>query len=251
VSLEIEAAGMGGITRDRLIERLPYPPSETRRLLARLVDQGTVKRFDADSEAVVHVGPFDELGGRIVAVVQDLAAAAPMADGFGRQEVFSRLGREIPPRLFRLAVDREIKAGRLEGDPDSVAPAGSADRQALKDLAEKVRLAVEKAGYEPPKAADLARQLGVAESDVKDLLAGHIKAGRLVRAKDDLAFGAEVVAALRERLVAYLTAHGEISPTEFKEMCGVSRKYLIPLAELFDEQKVTLRIGNLRKLRNP
>ena len=46
-----------------------------------------------------------------------------------------------------------------------------------------------------------------------------------------------------------LTEHGEIEPAGFKELTGVTRKYLIPLAELFDERKVTLRIGNVRKLR--
>lgn len=249
--LEIHAASMGGITAVRLIERVPYSPAETRRLLAKLIDQGAVKRFDKESQAVVHTGPYELLGERILRVVEDLAEASPMAEGFGRQEVFSRLGAAIPQRLFRMAVDRLVKKGRLEGDKDSVAPAGSADRQALKDLAEKVRVAVESAGHQPPKAAGLADQLGVAVSDVKDILAGHIKAGRLLRAKDDLTFGAQVVARLKERLVAYLREHGEINPTEFKEMCGVSRKFLIPLSELFDEHKVTLRIGNIRKLREP
>jgi len=251
LSLEIEAAGMGGISAALLTERVPYAPAETRSLVAKLVDQGVVKRFDKESQAVVHAGPFDLLGDRIERVVEDLAEASPMADGFGRQEVYSRLGASIPQRLFRMSVDRLVKKGRLEGDLDSVAPAGSADRQAIKDLAEKVRVAVESAGYKPPKAAGLADQLGVAVGDVRDILAGHIKAGRLVRAKDDLTFGARVVADLKEKLVAYLQDHGEISPTQFKEMCGVSRKFLIPLAELFDERKVTLRIGNVRKLRNP
>ena len=76
-----------------------------------------------------------------------------------------------------------------------------------------------------------------------------IKAGRLVRAKDDFVFGAQVVEALQARLVAFLEEHAEISPTEFKELTGVTRKYLIPLSELFDERKVTLRVGNARKLR--
>jgi len=250
IALEIEAAGMGGITAARLAERVPYAPAETRRLLAKLTDQGVVKRFDKESQAVVHTVPFVLLGERIFQVVTELAGSSPMAEGFGRQEVYSRLGASIPQRLFRMAVDRLVKNGQLEGDLDSVAPSGSADRQAHNELAERVRVTVERAGYEPPKPADLAGQLGVDVSDVKDLLAGHIKAGRLVRAKDDLTFGAQVVAELKERLVTYLREHGEISPTEFKEMCGVSRKYLIPLAELFDEHKVTLRIGNARKLRS-
>ncbi len=251
VSMEVQAAGMGGIAADRVVERVPFPPSTTRRLLGKLVERGTLRRFDKESQAAVHAEPFERLTERIAAVVDDLSEASPMADGFGRQEVYSRLGAAIPQRLFRVAVDQLVKRGRLEGDASSVSPAGSGDRLALRELAERVRSAVEEAGYEPPKAAALADQLGVAVGDVKDIVAGHIKAGRLVRAKDDLAFGAGVVAALEQELVAYLREHGEISPSQFKQMCGVSRKYLIPLAELFDERKVTLRVGNVRRLRSP
>jgi selenocysteine-specific elongation factor len=36
---------------------------------------------------------------------------------------------------------------------------------------------------------------------------------------------------------------------EFKEMTGLSRKYIIPLLEHFDATKVTLRVGDKRVLR--
>jgi selenocysteine-specific elongation factor len=49
--------------------------------------------------------------------------------------------------------------------------------------------------------------------------------------------------------VDFLKDNGEISTPRFKDMTGVSRKYLIPLAEHFDSQNVTIRIGDIRKLR--
>ena len=42
---------------------------------------------------------------------------------------------------------------------------------------------------------------------------------------------------------------GEITTPQFKEMTAVSRKYVIPLAEYFDSKNVTLRVGDVRKLR--
>ena len=35
----------------------------------------------------------------------------------------------------------------------------------------------------------------------------------------------------------------------FKTLTGASRKWAIPLAEYFDQKKITLRIGDVRKLR--
>jgi selenocysteine-specific elongation factor len=49
--------------------------------------------------------------------------------------------------------------------------------------------------------------------------------------------------------VAFLNQQGEISTPQFKDMTGASRKYVIPLIEYFDTKSVTIRIGDIRKLR--
>jgi selenocysteine-specific elongation factor len=74
--------------------------------------------------------------------------------------------------------------------------------------------------------------------------------GMIIKAKEDLYFDAQAVKDLQKRLVDFLKTHGEISTPQFKEMAQVSRKYLIPLIEYFDAQNVTIRIGDIRKLRN-
>ena len=76
------------------------------------------------------------------------------------------------------------------------------------------------------------------------------EAEMIVKVKEDLYFNADAVKDLQKRLVDFIKTHGEISTPQFKEMTGVSRKYLIPLIEYFDAQNVTIRIGDIRKLRN-
>ncbi len=58
-----------------------------------------------------------------------------------------------------------------------------------------------------------------------------------------------MLAALEARLRGYLADHAEISPQGWKDLTGTSRKFSIPLAEYFDAQKVTLRVGDQRRLR--
>jgi selenocysteine-specific elongation factor len=73
--------------------------------------------------------------------------------------------------------------------------------------------------------------------------------GILVKTKEEIYFHAAAMAELQGRLIAWLKEHGEITTSQFKEMTGVSRKYTIPLLEYFDGQKVTIRVGEVRKLR--
>jgi selenocysteine-specific elongation factor len=60
---------------------------------------------------------------------------------------------------------------------------------------------------------------------------------------------ADAVAELRARLIAFLDEHKAINAQQWKELTGASRKYSIPLAEYFDAEKVTLRVGDVRRRR--
>jgi selenocysteine-specific elongation factor len=72
---------------------------------------------------------------------------------------------------------------------------------------------------------------------------------QLIRVKPDLFVHADVIAELRTRLSAFLDAHKTIDAQQWKEMTGASRKFSIPLAEYFDADKLTLRVGDLRRKR--
>ena len=60
---------------------------------------------------------------------------------------------------------------------------------------------------------------------------------------------ADIVAALRTKLVAFLDAHKTIDAQQWKDLTGASRKFTIPLAEFFDSEKLTLRVGEVRRKR--
>ena len=72
-----------------------------------------------------------------------------------------------------------------------------------------------------------------------------------VKVKPDLVMHAKVVDEVRGRLVAFLEKHGTIDAQQWKELTGASRKFTIPLAEYFDGEKLTLRVGEVRRLRAP
>ena len=60
---------------------------------------------------------------------------------------------------------------------------------------------------------------------------------------------ADIVSALRTKLVAFLEVNKTIDAQQWKDLTGASRKFTIPLAEYFDAEKVTLRVGDVRRKR--
>ena len=67
--------------------------------------------------------------------------------------------------------------------------------------------------------------------------------------KPDLFVHADAIAKLRAKLLAFLDANKTIDAQQWKDLTGASRKFTIPLAEYFDAEKLTLRVGDVRRKR--
>ena len=104
-------------------------------------------------------------------------------------------------------------------------------------------------GVEPLRPKDVPAAVGLAEPHARTMLDRLIAGKHLLKIKPDLYMHADVVAALRARLVAFLDAHKTIDAQQWKELTGASRKLTIPLAEYFDGEKLTLRVGDVRRRR--
>jgi selenocysteine-specific elongation factor len=116
-------------------------------------------------------------------------------------------------------------------------------------LKEKVASLLAKGGLTPAWLAELPAAAGASASDVQAVLKLLLAEGRVVRVSSELWFDAAAIAGLREKLVGFLRERREISTQEFKDLVGATRKHVIPLAEYFDREKVTLRVGEKRVLR--
>jgi selenocysteine-specific elongation factor len=117
------------------------------------------------------------------------------------------------------------------------------------DVKDKILKTYLNAGLQPPYFKELAKSLDTDVKRSREVLMHLVNEGTIVKVKEELFFHAEAINSLKKRLVIFLEAQGEITTPQFKEMTGVSRKYVIPLAEHFDSTNATLRVGDVRKLR--
>jgi selenocysteine-specific elongation factor len=118
----------------------------------------------------------------------------------------------------------------------------------LAPLAERLTALYRDAALQPPRPVEAAAALGADAKELDRALDLLVRGGTLLRIKD-LIFDRSAVETLRTRLTAYLQERKEITPQDWKDMVGASRKFAIPLAEHFDAEKLTMRVGEVRKLR--
>jgi selenocysteine-specific elongation factor len=114
---------------------------------------------------------------------------------------------------------------------------------------EALELTFRAAAYQPPSADEALEAHKLTQAEDRELLQVLVDQQKLVRLKGDLFYHRDVFEAIERQLRTYLEAKGEITAGEFRDLMQISRKYAIPLLEHFDNQRLTMRIGDKRVLR--
>ncbi|MBM4371434.1 MAG: selenocysteine-specific translation elongation factor [Deltaproteobacteria bacterium] len=177
-------------------------------------------------------------------------AASPRRPAMPREELRSQLPGVEDPRFFHALCDRWVADGDLEGGEQGLRlPGFSVDLgERFLGLAGTLEERLLAAGMTPPTLGELRDAFP--GRDLADALEHLVSEGRVVRVSPELLFHREVLDRIREQLVSWLTTRGTITTQEFKEVTGLTRKYLIPLAEHFDAVRLTVRTADSsRRLR--
>ncbi|MEO6952965.1 MAG: selenocysteine-specific translation elongation factor [Polyangia bacterium] len=231
--LEIARAGELGLGRSSLRRRLPWSDAALSTALQMLSTARAIVRYDTD----VYIDSTS------LGALELRATAAVLAAGeVPRESVRSRVTDD--PRLLALVIERLVERQVIRRDRELL----MAPRTIEDATSARLERRLVEAGLEPPRIVELAVLLDVTPQVVDKSIATLVRAGRAVRLKE-LCYAQATLDALSVRLVAYLEAHGTITPQAWKTLTGVSRKFGIPLAEHFDAVRLTLRVGDDRKLR--
>jgi len=177
----------------------------------------------------------------------------PLEPGLEMESLRTSLPWDVPPRQFRWCIERLVAAGRLVRE-DSVVRAPShrveLGHQA-RVLGERLEQTLAAHGFTPPDVRQLEGELGVSRAALTATLGVLATERRVVRVAPDLYFAPAAAAEARRRLAEHCRAHGGITAAEFRDLIGASRKFAIAFLEWCDRTGVTLRVGDVRKLRHP
>ena len=216
-----------------------------------LLSQKIVVQTDKENRIFVHRDTLTDIRHKMLAHLTTYHTANPLKPGMPKEELKSKFPRAMSPKLLTLVLNQAIKDGEIVSDEEIVHLADHKVSLGIDqaDLKKNILEAYVQGGLTPPYFKELAENLGIDRIRGRDVLMLLVDEGRLIKVKEDLYFDRQAVAALQERTVAFLQRNEEMGAPQFKEIAQVSRKYLIPLIEYFDSTNVTIRIGDIRKLR--
>lgn len=247
----LKRSGLEGISLNRLVTRTGISPGKQQAVLEELFSTKSALLLDREERGAISWGAYEKLTRDILTYLDDYHRRFPLKKGPSREELRISLRRRITPRLFNKALlDLENRV-LISVDGDSIARKGhdvrlGGDMGKLKNSLVKV---YREAGLTPPSTKEVIERLEAGEGDTKKILAHLVEENILIKINDDMYFDRGALERLKTEYRSRLLEKERFTPADFKEMTGLSRKYIIPLMEYFDKTNLTIRVGNERRLR--
>jgi selenocysteine-specific elongation factor len=245
----ISKGGFAGVDEARLSILIGKDSLYTAGLTGNLEKAGKIKII---GKTAIQIYSFDTYKKTLLSIIHDFTKKNPLKVGISKEELRTKLPR-VDHQIFQSALDECVRNGNVEVEKDKVKVRNATEGMAGKAIGEDENLILKtllKYGLTPPGLKELSTETGKKEKDMRDILNRLSFEGKAVKIKGDMYFHRDTIEDLKQKAIVYLTAKKEMTPSDFKSVVDVSRKYMIPLLEYLDEIKLTIRVGDKRILRS-
>jgi selenocysteine-specific elongation factor len=251
VRFYLAEAGPAGRSRPALAAMLPWEPTDLAPLLNALVQRGEALLYDPENQRYILTDTARALEEDIHRHLKAYHQKNPLKPGLSKEELRRKLPPQMEVRLFNDLLGRLARQKQVALEKDLVRLASHRVQLATdqEDVTRRLEVLYKRGRLSPPTLKEVEAALKLPLAKLQPLLAVLVNQGSLVKVKEDLYFHTEAVAQLKAALVDFLKKNGEISVMQFKDLTQTSRKFTIPLLEHFDTNRVTVRVGEARRLR--
>jgi len=247
----IKDNGLRGISFHGLMEETNLSRKELETILNEALKRMEIYKVDLTPPIYLHTDLIQELSGEIETALKSFHKANPLKEGMEKEVLRSQIVPEMDKRFWDHLLTVVSEGGKFVVQQDTVRL--SSHSQKVDPAFQKTIKAVEesllKGGTKPPTLKELSAHLGTSPDQLKTILAFLVKEGKCVKLTEEIYMDTEAFEQIKEASIAFLKKNGELTVQSFKELTGLSRKFAVPILELFDKQRITIRIDQKRVLR--
>jgi len=241
--IKIRDCGLNGLNRSVIEGWVKAELDVIEDALNALLKKGLVLSIDGK---LISKESFENFSGRVISTVERFHKDNPLRLGMQKDSLrayFKGMGQRPFDALLSLVEDLIVEKDivRLKNFRISIA---EEKRQSMG----RILNILEEAGFQPPMKAELAKMLSISEREITELLRILTSEGRLVRINDSLFLPVSAYRRMLSLLKDFFRQKTEMSVSEFRDMLNTTRKYALPYLEHLDSSKVTLRVGDMRRL---
>lgn len=197
------------------------------------------------SKALITNKPYwDQLTISVITELENYHSEYPLRMGMPREELKSRL--KITQRLYNAAVKEWVKQGILQGyGPIIYRPNHTIRFTQTQEIAIESLLAkFLKSPYSPPSVKESKEEVG------EDVFNALVDQGRLILLSSDVVFSKKGYEDMVDEIKQLLVERDTLKAAEARDHFKTSRKYVLAMLEHLDDIGITVREGDLRRLKN-
>ncbi len=249
----LERAREFGLSEEKIALKISIFGQALKRILSELTYQGEIKQIKTERKTLyLSKKIYDKVKLEILEYLRRFHKKFPLKPGLSKEELWHRMPSGFEVRVFEKMLEELIETGDLIREREIIRL--STHKIVLPEELEKLKRQIEKAfreeGFQPRDKDEILsgfRENPALTMEIFELL---LQEGKLVCLKEGIVFHAEILEELKKRVFEFFKHNEKIAVGDLRKLTnGASRKYLIPLLEYLDHEKVTIRVGDKRILR--
>ncbi len=229
---------------------LGFSPEAIQRQLKEVTGKETVVVVPAPVPVLVQPRLIAQLEEETLRLVSGFHAENPLLRGISREELRTRVFRDLPVEVYRHCLERLAERRKIALQDETVSLHGrsvqlSEDGLRLK---ERIEALFRQSGYQPPAMGEVIASLESNPEETRKILFWMIREKMLVKVSEELTYHREVLDEIKSRIRSGFAPGSRFGVAEFKQLFDLTRKHAIPLLEYLDRERFTRRQGNDRIL---
>jgi selenocysteine-specific elongation factor len=240
--VKIFQGGLQGVAMADIAAWIKVEPSELQSEISKLAKEGKIFQYEG---RIIHQEKYAEFEQEVAETLAGFHKSNPLKPGMSK-EALRALHKGIDQKLFEILLG-QISDVVLERELIRLKTFKIALTQDKKVLKDKILKALEQSEFQPPSKDELAKSISIKPQEAGELLKIMTAEKSLVRINDSLYIPMDNYSKMIDDLKSFFSTKSEMTVGEFRDILKTSRKYALPFLEYLDSNKITLRVGEVRK----
>jgi selenocysteine-specific elongation factor len=215
---------------------------EIKGAVQKLKERRIIFQYD---ERVIHRDIYEKVRDKIIDTIGRFHKNNPLKQGMSKEVLRSLFGLEQGSFHGIISLTKEVV---VEKDTVRLADFKVAVTEKFEDIKGRTLELLKKERFQPPTKEELSEFFKLSSKEMADILQLMAKEGALMRINDSMYLTEDDFSRLLELLRDYFRKNDSMTVGVFRDILGTTRKFALPFLEYLDSNKITLRVGDVRKV---
>lgn len=240
IAAKIKESGLAGMAALSLEGWIKAEIPSIDESIRKLKEKKTVMQIDS---RLIHQDTYNAVSESIRETLSGFHKKNPLSSGMPKEDlrIHSKVSHELWNSLLssfpNVSVEKDVV--RLKDFKVASSEVSQASNRIIQ--------VIEKAGFQPPTKEELSEMLSLPQKEIADILKLLAKEGRLSRINDSIYITSSAHNEMMSSLKAFFKNKPTMTVGEFRDILNTTRKYALPFLEYLDSNRITLRVGDIRK----